>query len=1275
VPNLKINIFSGGNAFSSATAAKLTDEFNFSNNSKATIECIEVFLVSAEESCNELDRCKTILGCEELAEEFDFFVGPRRSTISPWSSKTEDIFKNVGIVGISRIERFYGFKISNLEPNSNLDLSSVFDRMTQSIYSTTEELAEFFFELDKRGLGEIDIISGGKKALEDANTKYGFAISNDEIDYLLDFYNSINRNPTDAELMMFSQANSEHCRHKIFNTNWQVDGEEKEDSLFQLIKKTSKESPKNIISAYKDNAAIVEGVNTKRLSVNDDQTYELIQEKINSTIKVETHNHPTAISPFPGASTGSGGEIRDEGATGRGAKPKAGLTGYSVSYLRLDEVEPWEFEGKSPKRIASPKQIMIEAPIGAASYNNEFGRPNIVGYFRSFERKTKNTHYGFHKPIMIAGGLGNIRPMHSFKKNVSVNSKVIVLGGPSYLIGLGGGSASSLASGQSDDELDFASVQRGNPEIQRRCQEVIDTCWAMAEKNPISFIHDVGAGGLSNAIPEIANDAGYGAKIDLSQIPVADKSLSPLEIWCNESQERYVILIEESDLHAFKDICFREKCPFAVVGELTEEKKLTLNSPDEDIQPIDLPMKLLFGANENLKREFSTVPGNQIQDNLPDIHIKKTWLSILSHPTVGSKNFLISIADRNVGGLTYRDQFVGKYQMPVADNAVTLSSFEGLGGEAMAMGEKSPIAVKNAEASVRMALSESILNILSSGVNKLSDVKISANWMANPNKNESNSDLFNSVKSLSEDICQIWKITVPVGKDSMSMETRWNNEKDIVESPLSLVASSFCKIKDVTKAITPEIKNINDTELLLLDLSNKKSRLGGSILEEVLQKDLGRTPDVEQITTLPLFFNYITSLVQKDQILALHDRSDGGLAACLSEMVLCSEMGAAIDIGFLDEKKVASFLFNEELGLVIQVEKNTAKEIKQTLKDSSYGANVIELGNPTKENQLIISTKKEKIKFSYKEMMKNWWKVSHKIQKERDNPKVAEEELRSVLNPKKRKLSQDIKFRQSSDSYSSRPKIAILREQGINGQTEMAAAFHQAYFDPYDVHMSDLTTKEKNLKDFSGIVFPGGFSYGDVLGAGKGWANSILFNSFLYDEFSEFFSDKNKIVLGVCNGCQILSSLKKIIPGAENWPNFIKNYSDQFEARLTQVNVQKSSSVFFDGMAGSRLIVPVAHGEGRAQFESNKSFDKFSEEKLAVIKYCDDESSPTQNYPLNPNGSKDAIAGCTSKDGRITAMMPHPERAFLNRQISWTDVEDEFSPWKMIFLNARKVIN
>ena len=1261
----------GKSTFSSFKTKKII-KFQKTNYSLKIKSITDLFVLEITQKSYQSNKTKILklLDAREVKDidQNSIIICPRRGTESPWASKSKDIFISCGVEDLFNIEKLRLYKTEGV---NELNDSELFDPLTEEQINK-ENLNNLFYKNKKKLLKEIDL----NQNINEINAKLGLALNDFEIEYLKQNYEDLGRRPTDCELMMFSQINSEHCRHKIFNSKWAIDGESEYASLFSFIKDTFTNYSDGVISAYKDNAAVIEGIGKKRFFADQkSKKYSFIDEQVNFCIKVETHNHPTGISPFPGAATGSGGEIRDEGATGRGAKPKAGLTGYSVSYLRLDEVEPWEFEGKSPKRIASPKQIMIEAPIGAASYNNEFGRPNIVGYFRSFERKTKNTHYGFHKPIMIAGGLGNIRPMHSFKKNVSVNSKVIVLGGPSYLIGLGGGSASSLASGQSDDELDFASVQRGNPEIQRRCQEVIDTCWAMAEKNPISFIHDVGAGGLSNAIPEIANDAGYGAKIDLSQIPVADKSLSPLEIWCNESQERYVILIEESDLQAFEDICFREKCPFAVVGKLTEEKKLTLNSPDEDIQPIDLPMKLLFGANENLKREFSTVPGNQIQDNLPDIHIKKTWLSILSHPTVGSKNFLISIADRNVGGLTYRDQFVGKYQMPVADNAVTLSSFEGLGGEAMAMGEKSPIAVKNAEASVRMALSESILNILSSGVNKLSDVKISANWMANPNKNESNRDLFNSVKSLSEDICQIWKITIPVGKDSMSMETRWNNEKDIVESPLSLVASSFCKIKDVTKAITPEIKNINDTELLLLDLSNKKSRLGGSILEEVLQKDLGRTPDVEQITTLPLFFNYITSLVQKDQILALHDRSDGGLAACLSEMVLCSEMGAAIDIGFLDEKKVASFLFNEELGLVIQVEKNTAKEIKQTLKDSSYGANVIELGNPTKENQLIISTKKEKIKFSYKEMMKNWWKVSHKIQKERDNPKVAEEELRSVLNPRKRKLSQDIKFQQSSDSYSSRPKIAILREQGINGQTEMAAAFHQAYFDPYDVHMSDLITKEKNLEDFSGIVFPGGFSYGDVLGAGKGWANSILFNSFLYDEFSEFFSDKNKIVLGVCNGCQILSSLKKIIPGAENWPNFIKNYSDQFEARLTQVNVQKSSSVFFDGMAGSRLIVPVAHGEGRAQFESNKSFDKFSEEKLAVIKYCDDESSPTQNYPLNPNGSKDAIAGCTSKDGRITAMMPHPERAFLNRQISWTDVEDEFSPWKMIFLNARKVIN
>ena len=1300
--NLKVNIFSGGNAFSSATAAKLTDEFNFSNNSKATIECIEVFLVGAEDSCNELDRCKRILGCEELAKEFDFFVGPRRSTISPWSSKTEDIFKNVGIVGISRIERFYGFKISNLEPNSNLDLSSVFDRMTQSIYSTTEELAEFFFELDKRGLGEIDIISGGKKALEDANTKYGFAISNDEIDYLLDFYNSINRNPTDAELMMFSQANSEHCRHKIFNTDWQVDGEEKEDSLFQLIKKTSKESPKNIISAYKDNAAIVEGVNTKRLSVNDDQTYELIQEKINSTIKVETHNHPTAISPFPGASTGSGGEIRDEGATGMGAKPKVGLVGFNVSNLRLpDFIRPWEGDEKKPERIASPLEIMIDAPLGGAAFNNEFGRPSILGYFRSFETSFKDsTAYGYHKPIMLAGGIGEIIDRNNFKKQISEDYLVIVLGGPSMLIGLGGGAASSMSSGQSDEDLDFASVQRDNAEMERRCQEVINTC---NNKNPsiIEFIHDVGAGGLSNAIPELAKDSELGVYINLKDIPCADHSMSPMEIWSNESQERYVLSIHSNNEELFTEICERERCPFAVVGKTTTEKYVKLFDESANNYPVDVPLSMLFGelplekkVVQEEKNVFNVEQKIAIDaDNDLDIseldpkakesvkkHIEKSAENVLSHPTVGSKSFLITIGDRSVGGMVARDQFVGKWQVPTSNYAMSLRSFDDVCGEVISIGERPALSIHNAAASMRMAVAEAVTNMMSVPIESISSIRASANWMAACGENIEDLNLRKGVEALSN-FCIDLGIAIPVGKDSLSMRTTWEKDQSnfTVKSPMTGIISAMAPVKDVRTSITTEYKNLEDPCLVLVK-PNNFFRLNGSIYQDIFETSFTDTPDISSEELLNLF-NFIQSGINKKNIHALHDISDGGILTTLSELCFTNKIGCSISLDNNFQVSPEQFLFSEEIGVVIQINESKLKELKQ----SAHSQNLIfqYLGKIGGSNFDILDKNKDKL-FSrdIAELEQAWSQVSYRIKSIRDNKDDAKSEFDLISKTSNTGLFANDSFKQPKKGLKilnllkNKPKVAILREQGVNGQNEMAAAFIKAGFEAHDIHMQDLLEQKKDLNQFNGLAVCGGFSYGDVLGAGKGWSSTINFSDSIQEQFLKFFEDEQKFTLGVCNGCQMLSSIKEIIPGTDSWPSFQKNHSDQFEARLSQVKILKSKSVLLNNMEDWSLPIIVSHGEGRASFENEDEINKLFDSEKICMTFVDSSGYQTEQYPLNPNKSPSGITGITNDNGNITIMMPHPERVFRSHQFSWKPLSwGEFSPWMQIFINAKKFVS
>ena len=1089
-----------------------------------------------------------------------------------------------------------------------------------------------------------------------------------------------NKNPIDAELMMFAQANSEHCRHKIFNAEWLIDGKTQSHSLFDMIRNTHKNYSKGVMSAYEDNAAILNGYRAKRFYPRGG-LYASHEEDINLVIKVETHNHPTAISPFSGASTGSGGEIRDEGATGIGAKPKAGLTGFSVSNLRIPKLnEDWELEEDLPKRIASPLNIMVDAPIGAASFNNEFGRPNILGYFRAFEAKKDDVHYGYHKPIMLAGGLGNIKTEHALKREVPVGSKLIVLGGPAMLIGLGGGSASSLSSGKGDSDLDFASVQRGNPEMERRCQEVLDRCW-QAANNPILFIHDVGAGGLSNAIPELVKDSGHGGLINLRDIPNSEPGMTPMEIWCNESQERYVLAISEENLVEFEAICNRERCPFSAVGEITEGHNLEVYDSYFDNYPISLSLEILFGKAPKTFIDFNQEKKLLNEINLPKKITEKLINDVLRHPTVASKNFLITIGDRSITGLIARDQLIGPWQVPVSDYALCKSSFSGDSGEAMAIGERTPLALLDSKAAARISVAEVVTNILPSGISNISDIKLSANWMGSPGKLNGDQDLFEAVKAIGMELCPKWNMSIPVGKDSLSMSTEWNDEnrnKSVI-SPLSLIVSGFSPVQNINIATTPQLKNKVNSSLLFIDLGKGKSRMGGSILAQIHNEYGGTSPDVECTEEMPSFVSVVYKLLKDKKILAYHDRSDGGLITTLVEMSFASRLGLKINLDSLlaDETELVDLLFNEELGVVIQVLDIDLDETFELFNTIGLRDEVYNLGTISTEEVLDFRFKEKKIiELPLKELLKNWHQVSFEIQKLRDNPVTAQSEYEHDTNLKNNGLNPVIPFiiPQKININSSNPRIAILREQGVNGQNEMAAAFNEVGFDCLDVHMTDLISKKHLLKDFEGLVACGGFSYGDVLGAGGGWANTILYNDKLRQQFGEFFHNEDVFTLGVCNGCQTLSLLSSLIPGAEHWPKFKRNISEKFESRLIQVVVNESPSIFFNDMEGAVIPIPVAHGEGRAEV-SEDNIKELIKSNLSTISYADDRGLGTENYPANPNGSPLGIGGLTNQSGTVNIMMPHPERAFLTDQFSWSpDDWEEYSPWVKFFLNARDFI-
>jgi len=1194
-----------------------------------------------------LSNCQTV---SEL--QSGILVLPR--TISPWSTKATDIAHVCGLTAVKSLER--GIWWPNLN-DSKIDLNLIHDRMTERLLTTIEQ--DIFTQTTPRSLQVIDILANGKQALIQANQSQGLALSTDEIDYLYTNFQELNRNPTDVELMMFAQANSEHCRHKIFNADWTIDKQSQSSSLFQMIRYTHEQHPGKVLSAYHDNSAVLQGFIGQRFFPDTNNIYKSHEEAIDILMKVETHNHPTAISPFPGAATGSGGEIRDEGATGRGAKPKAGLTGFSVSNLRIpDNIQPWETEYGTPSRLATALQIMLEAPIGASSFNNEFGRPAICGYFRTFEMEVNGRRRGYHKPIMLAGGVGNIRANDVQKQVIPPNSIIIVLGGPAMLIGLGGGAASSMVSGHSNEDLDFASVQRGNPEMQRRCQEVIDTCWRMTDSNPIISIHDVGAGGLSNALPELVHDSNCGGNFNLQAIPSIDSSLSPLEIWCNEAQERYVLAIAKENLPIFDKICDRERCPYAVVGEVTAEQQLKLT--DDNTKPIDMPSSVLFGKPPKMLREVERQSPNLLPLDLTQINLQEAALRVLHLPTVASKSFLITIGDRTVGGLTVRDQMVGPWQVPVADCAVTATSYGSITGEAMAIGERTPLALLNAPASGRMAIGEALTNIAAARIEQLNDIVLSANWMAAAGQPHEDIALFETVQAIAMELCPAIGINIPVGKDSLSMHTQWRDKA--VTSPMSLIISAFAKVTNINSSLTPQLK-LGNTVLILIDLGCGKNRLGGSALAQVYNQLGNIAPDLDNPKDLASFFLAIQTLNQQGKILAYHDRSDGGLFTTLCEMAFAGHTGLSINLDSLGESLAS--LFNEELGAVLQIKATDFVEVQTWFKQNT-DLNFHLIGKPNDTGTLNFYNQEALIlRFERNELHKTWGKTSYQMQKLRDNPDCAEQEYNHLIENKGLSVKYNFSL-QAPNITGTKPRIAILREQGVNGQLEMAAAFDRAGFTCVDVHSSDILSGKTSLQDFQALVACGGFSYGDVLGAGGGWAKSILFNTRAYDEFSAFFQRSDTISLGVCNGCQMLAQLQELIPGA-NWPKFTRNLSEQFESRLAMVKIVKSTSVFLQGMENSCLPIVVAHGEGR--------ITETVANELITLQYIGNDKHATEIYPANPNGSKSGVTGLTSKDGRVTIMMPHPERLFLSNQYSWLPDywSDEYGPWMQMFWNARRM--
>jgi phosphoribosylformylglycinamidine synthase len=1238
-----------------------------------------------------------------------FLVLPRFGTVSPWSSKATDIARNCGLANVARIERGVAFHAETRSPLSAGDRAAIaraiHDRMTETVVARFEDAAALFRHAAPRPLATIDLLGGGRAALERANGEMGLALAADEIDYLAASFTRLGRNPTDVELMMFAQANSEHCRHKIFNASWTVDGVAQEHSLFAMIRNTHRQSPRGTIVAYSDNAAVMKGAEVERLQPDGSGTWTHKLDATHILMKVETHNHPTAIAPHPGAGTGAGGEIRDEGATGRGAKPKAGLTGFSVSNLEIPGArEPWEMEYGRPSRIASALSIMIEGPIGGAAFNNEFGRPNLAGYFRSFELAAGGEVRGYHKPIMLAGGIGNIAAEQAHKQPLTEGTHFIHLGGPGFLIGLGGGAASSMASGANTEALDFDSVQRANPEMERRCQEVIDACWRMGERNPILSIHDVGAGGLSNALPELAHSGGVGASFELRQVPIEEPGMTPMQIWSNEAQERYVLAVAPGRLEDFRRICERERCPFAVVGHARGDGALVVEDSLFRDRPVDMPLEVLLGKPPRMERHAKREARELAALDLGRISLEEAARRVLRLPSVADKTFLVSIGDRTVGGYTARDQMVGPWQVPVADCAVTTLGYRTYQGEAMAIGERTPLALIDAPASGRMAIGEAITNIAAAPIAHLGDVKLSANWMCAAGHPGEDAALYDTVKAVGLEFCPALGISIPVGKDSMSMRTTWRDaqsgEEKAVTAPLSLVVSAFAPVTDARRTLTPELDmDAGETELVLVDLGSGQNRLGGSALAQVYG-ELGDTaPDCESPRKLAAFFEVVQKLNAARQVLAYHDRSDGGLFAALCEMAFAARAGItvylddfALDPRVLDvdgqerapralaartDERILAALFNEELGAVLQVRRADREKVMKALRDAGLSAESHVIGHPNIEGEIrFIVDAKPVFARKRSALHREWSSVTHHIQRLRDNPDCADQEYDRLLDEGDPGLHASLSFDPAEDiaaphvARGERPRVAILREQGVNGQLEMAAAFDRAGFMAVDVHMSDILEGRVSLSDFKGFAACGGFSYGDVLGAGEGWAKSILFNARAREEFETFFDRPDSFALGACNGCQMMSNLKSIIPGAQSWPHFERNVSEQYEARLALVTIPASPSILFAGMEGSRIPIATAHGEGRAVFRDEKAMDACR--PLIAMRYVDNRGQASETYPYNPNGSPEGITGLTTRDGRFTILMPHPERVFRSLALSWHPREwGEDSPWMRIFRNAR----
>jgi phosphoribosylformylglycinamidine synthase len=1211
-------------------------------------------------------------------------VIPRPGTISPWASKATDIAHSCGLAPILRVERGIAYRVSTRDGSALAAaeratlLPLLHDRMTEGVFAALADATKLFTHFPPQPLATIDLLARGRAAIEEANVGLGLALSPDEIDYLADHFRSIGRDPTDVELMMFAQANSEHCRHKIFNADWIVDGVKQSMSLFAMIRHTHAVSSRGTIVAYADNAAVMEGTDTRRFYPHADGRYAAHDEKTHILMKVETHNHPTAIAPFPGAATGSGGEIRDEGATGIGARPKAGLTGFTVSHLKIpDLMQPWEIDHGKPDRIASALQIMLEGPIGGAAFNNEFGRPNLLGYFRTFEQEVAGEVRGYHKPIMIAGGVGNIAARDAHKLPLTDGARIVQIGGPGMRIGMGGGAASSMATGANTADLDFDSVQRANAEIQRRAQEVIDRCWQLGSANPILSIHDVGAGGLSNALPELVHNGGKGGELDLRAIPSEEPGMSPREIWCNEAQERYVLAIRPEALSSFAAICERERCPFSVLGHATAEHRLRVEDPVLQNTPVDMDLSVLLGKPPKMVRDVTRVSPRLEQFAADTLDLREAAYRVLQFPAVADKTFLVTIGDRTVGGLCARDPMVGPWQVPVSDVAVTLMDFGGYAGEAMAMGERTPLALIDAPASGRMAVGEAITNLAAAGIRSLAAVKLSANWMAPAGHPGEDAALYDTVRAVAMELCPALGLSIPVGKDSMSMRTSWNDKgrQLAVTAPLSLIVSAFAPVVDARRVLTPQLRfDHGATILLLVDLANGQSRLGGSALAQVYGKLGNVAPDLDDPELLKGFFATVQALHAQARLLAYHDRSDGGLFATLAEMAFAARCGLAIALDEIPGAAIAA-LFSEELGAVLQVRAGDRHDVVGAFE--AAGLRCVAIGAPTTGDRVRITREGAVLlDESRVDLHRAWSRTTHALQRLRDQAEAADQEYERLLDTADPGLAPRLTFDPADDAAApyigtaARPRVAILREQGVNGHVEAAAAFDRAGFDAYDVHMTDIIAGRATLTGFKGIVAGGGFSYGDVLGAGEGWAKSILFNARARDEFAAFFGRGDTFALGICNGCQMMSNLHELIPGTAHWPHFVRNRSEQFEARLVLLEVQRSPSLFFAGMEGSRIPVALAHGEGYAEFRDARQLAVA--EPLVSLRFVDNRGVVTERYPYNPNGSPRGITGLTTADGRFTILMPHPERAFRTVQMSWhPESWGEDSPWMRIFCNAR----